>query len=460
MTLDRSDSGELERAVESTADLVDFFRNGEKPRAAWRLGMEHENLALFEKSFEPVPYEGERGIEVLLERYGQDGGWKSVIEGGHLIALDRDGQSITLEPGGQLELSGRPWVSALAAAQEFRDHLAALARVSEPFGIAWLALGMQPLHGTSRAPRIPKERYHIMREYLPAHGSMALDMMHVTASVQVSFDFSDEEDMTSKLRTSLACGPIVSAIYANSSLADGKPTGYVSKRMVVWRNMDPARCGPLPFVFAPGFGYARYAEWALDVPMFFVLRGERYLAMHGKTFRQFLSEGHDGEQATLADWNRHLTTVFPDVRMKRVIEVRGADSCPADLACSVPALWKGLLYDPQACEAAFSLVSGWSPDEQETAYAAVARRGLAAEANGRKVLDLARELLALAREGLARQTDLRGQGEPGAAGDERSLLEPVAAQLARGQSPGQVLLDEWEGAFGRAPDRLIQYARY
>lgn len=460
MTLDRSAGADLERPVESVADLIEFFRAGEKPRDSWRLGMEHENLPLFEGSLEPVPFEGERGIAALLDRYGRAGGWKPVVEGGHLIALDRDGESITLEPGGQLELSGRPWPSAIDAAREFREHLAALLRASEPFGIAWLALGIQPLHAVDRAPRIPKERYHIMRDYLPAHGSMALDMMHVTASVQVSFDFSDEADMISKLRTALGCGPVVSAIYANSSIAEGKPTGYVSKRMAIWRNTDPDRCGSLPFAFEPDFGYARYAEWALDVPMFFILRGERYLPMRGKTFRRFLLEGHEGERASLADWNRHLTTVFPDVRMKRVLEVRGADSCPAGLACSVPALWKGLLYDAQACEAAHSLVAGWSPIEREEAYHAVARRGLAAEAGGRKVLDLARELLALAHEGLSRERDAAARAGKAGGEDERSLLEPVAAQLALGHSPGQVLLDEWEGGLGRSPDRLIRYARY
>ncbi len=459
MTLDRSAGAELERPVESVRDLVDFFRAGEKPRAQWRLGMEHENLGLYEASFEPVPFDGERGIEAVLERYARQDGWKRVVESGRLIALDRDGKSITLEPGGQLELSGRPWATAVDAAREFREHLATLRRVSEPAGIAWLALGMQPLHDTARAPRIPKERYHIMREYLPAHGAMALDMMHVTASVQVSFDFSDEDDMRSKLRTALACGPIVSAIYANSSLVAGRPSGYVSKRMAVWRHTDPARCGPIPFVFEPDFGYARYAEWALDVPMFFILRGERYLPMRGVTFRSFLRDGHAGERATLADWNRHLTTVFPDVRMKRVIEVRGADSCAADLACSVPALWKGLLYDTAAREAAFALLGGWSAAEREQAYDAVSRRGLAAEAGGRKVVDLARELLDLARDGLAAAGSAAG-AEAGAADDERALLEPVAAQLALGRSPGQVLLDEWEGALGHAPDRLIRYARY
>lgn len=458
MTLDRSAAAELERPVESVRDLADFFRAGEKPRANWKLGMEHENLGLYERTLEPVPFDGTHGIEALLDRYGSAGGWKRVVESGRLVALDREGQSITLEPGGQLELSGRPWASALDAAREFRDHLAALTRASEPSGLAWLALGMHPLHDTPRAPRIPKGRYHIMREYLPAHGSMALDMMHVTASVQVSFDFSDEDDMRSKLRTALACGPIVSAIYANSSLVAGRPSGYVSKRMIVWRNTDPSRCGPIPFVFDADFGYARYAEWALDVPMFFVLRGERYLPMHGISFRSFLRDGHAGERATLADWNRHLTTVFPDVRMKRVIEVRGADSCPADLVCSVPALWKGLLYADEIRQAALALLGGWSAGEREQAYLAVARQGLAAEAGGRKVLDLARELLALSREGLA--AEARSDAGASEAGDERALLDPVADQLALGRSPGRVLLDEWEGALNRAPDRLIRYARY
>lgn len=462
MTLDRSAAAELERPVESVRDLVDFFRAGEKPRANWQLGMEHENLGLYEASATPVPFDGEHGIEALLGRYAIDGGWKRVVEAGRVIALDRDGKSITLEPGGQLELSGRPWASALDAAREFREHLETLRRVSEPAGIAWLALGMQPLHDTARAPRIPKERYRIMREYLPAHGSMALDMMHVTASVQVSFDFSDEDDMRSKLRAALACGPIVSAIYANSSLVGGRSSGYVSKRMIVWRNTDPARCGPIPFVFEPDFGYARYAEWALDVPMFFILRGERYVPMRGITFRSYLRDGHAGERATLADWNRHLTTVFPDVRMKRVIEVRGADSCPAELTCSVPALWKGLLYASAAREAVLALLGGWSAAEREQAYDAIARRGLAAEAAGRKVLDLARELLGLAHEGLAALAAAgAGAGsQTGGPADERSLLEPVAAQLARGQSPGQVLLEEWEGPIGHDPDRLIRYARY
>lgn len=451
MTLDRSAAGELERPIESFDDLVDFFRDGEKRREHWRLGLEHENLGVDDQTFGPVAFEGERGIEALLHALAGEGGWKPVTEAGRLVALDRDGESITLEPGGQLELSGRPHASAAVAAREFRDHLSTLLRVSRRFGVAWLGLGMQPLFATDAAPRVPKERYRIMRSYLPVHGSLALDMMHVTASVQVSFDFSDETDMVSKLRTALACAPIADAIYANSSLADGRPTGFVSKRMMIWRATDPARCGGIPFAFDASMGYARYAEWALDVPMFFVLRDGRYLPAGGKTFGRFLAEGHEGLRATLADWNRHLTTVFPDVRVKRVIEVRGADSGSADLVCSVPAFWKGILYDADAREAAFALTEGWSAEQREQAYLDVARFGLAAESGGRKVLDLARELLDVSRRGLV-----------GSAADpeEVVLLEPVANQLALGKSPGQALLEAWEGPFERSADRLIRATRY
>ncbi len=302
-----------------------------------------------------------------------------------------------------------------------------------------------------------------MRDYLPAHGSMALDMMHVTASVQVSFDFSDEEDMISKMRTALGCGPIVSRdLREFEPRRRADPPVTSRKRMV---DLEEHRSRPMwpafPSPSSPGIGYARYAEWAIDVPMFFILRGERYLPMRGKTFRRFLQEGHEGERASLADWNRHLTTVFPDVRMKRVIEVRGADSCPADLACSVPALWKGLLYDQEVRAAAHRAGGGLeSGGARRGLPDSVARRGLGAEAGGRKVVDLARELLDLAREGLSRESEAASRARKTSQGDERSLLEPVAAQLALGRSPGQVLLDEWEGALGRSPDRLIRYARY
>jgi glutamate--cysteine ligase len=454
VTLDRSARSELDRPIHGVPDLVTYFESGEKAASAWRLGVENEKLSLG-PTFRPVAYEGPSGIAAVLRALVSSSGWAAVEEDGKLIALEGGNASITLEPGGQLELSGAPLATAHDTAREFRTHLALVKRVSQPFGISWLALGAQPLHETTELPRMPKKRYEIMREYLPTRGSLALDMMHATASVQASFDYADEADMVSKMRTALGVTPIVGALYANSSLACGKASGFVSRRMNIWRNTDPDRCGGLPFVFEPDFGYARYAEWALDVPMFFIVRDGQYFPLRGVTFRSFLRDGYEGLRATLADFDRHLTTLFPDVRLKRLIEVRVVDAVPTDLLCSVPALWKGLLYDAQARQAAFDLVREWGPAEREQAFEAVSRRGLRARLNGRAIAELARELVSIASEGLRRigHRDTAGQ-------DEGMLLDALRAQLERGKSPGEILVERWEGEWERSPERLIENVRY
>lgn len=459
MTLDRA-KDELERPIQGPEDLVEYFRAGEKPRSAWRIGLEHEKLGLRAADASLLPYDGERGIEALLHVLGRSDRWKPVHEAGRLVALDLDGASVTLEPGGQLELSGRPARSAHDIAEELRRHLAAVRAASEPFDVAWLALGAHPFHPTEALPRMPKERYRIMRDYLPPRGSLALDMMHATASVQASFDYADEADMVAKIRMALAVQPYVSAIFANSSLYAGRPSGFVSRRMEIWRHTDPARCGGIPFAFDEGFGYARYAEWALDVPMFFVVREGRYTPLDGVTFRAFLRDGAGGHRATLADFDRHLTTLFPDVRLKRLLEMRGADAVSADLVCAVPALWKGLLYDDGARDAAWQLVRGASPAQREAACDAVARRGLGARAPGpggrdHAVLERAREIVGIATEGLRRL------GERDAAGrDESVLLDPVHALLEGGRSPGEIVLERWDGDWDRRAERLIASTRY
>lgn len=454
MSLDRSRSSELDAPVGSAADLAAFLRGGEKPREAWRVGTEHEKLGLHLDTLRPVAFEGERGIAALLERVADEDGWERVREGPHLVALAKGRASITLEPGGQLELSGEPLASLHETCREFRSHLELMKRLSEPMGIVWLALGAAPLHTLEEMPRIPKERYRIMRAYLPARGELALEMMHTTATVQANLDYSDEADMVGKLRTALSVTPIVSALFANSSLSDGKPNGFVSKRLHIWSHTDPDRTGLLPFAFEPDMGYARYVEWALDVPLFFVLRDGRYLPGRGKTFRRFLAEGHEGERATLADFERHLTTLFPEVRLKRVLELRGADAVPPELTCSLPAIWKGILYDEGAREAAAALVEGWGHAERRAALEAVARRGLAAEVAGRKILELAGELVEIAAGGLRRIA------REGGIRDERSFLDPLRRVVEEGRSPGQVILDCWEGEWRRSPRRLIEYARY
>lgn len=440
--------------IGSVADLVGHLASGEKPRERWRVGTEHEKIGLYQSDFRRVPFEGPNGIESLLESIAREAGWARLPEEGRLVALEKDGASITLEPGGQLELSGAPLASIHETCREFSAHLELVRRLSEPLGIVWLSLGMDPVHGLAEVPRMPKARYAIMRDYLPKRGELALEMMHLTATVQANFDYASEADMVAKLRMALGVTPIVSAIFANSSIYEGKVSGFVSRRLEIWRHTDPDRSGIPSFVFQEGFGYERWVEWALDVPMFFVVREGRYRPAGGISFRRFLERGFEGERATLGDFERHLTTLFPDVRLKRIIEVRGSDAVPPGLICALPALWKGLFYDADACAAAFELAARWSQEEREAAMESVSRAGLAAQVGGRPVLELARELVEIAGEGLRRIAEASRQP------DERRFLEPIRAQLALGKSPGEVVLERWEGEWNRSLQRLIEYARY
>jgi glutamate--cysteine ligase len=432
VTLDRRASEELERPIESIDDLVDYFRAGEKPRERFRVGIEHEKLALRAGTFEPVPYDGPAGIEAFLLRLGAQPGFEAIAEDGRVMGLD-----------------GPAGVSLREGVAEIEQHLAQLRRVADECGIVLLGLGAHPFHPTKELTQIPRERYRIMRRYLPGRGELALDMMHATASLQVSFDWSDEADMASMMRTALAVTPIVTACFANSSLMLGRPSGFVSRRAWIWRHTDPDRCGMLPFAFEPDFGYRRYAEWALDVPMFFVVRDGRYRAMDGVSFRSFWREGQDGVRATLADWDRHLTTLFPEVRMKRIMEMRCSDAVPLPLLGAVPALWKGVLYDGEARAEASALLPV-SPDVRDTVHLDVARRGLAAESPAGAVLELARALAGIAREGLRRQ----------GSDDEAVLLDPLDALLERGKSPGEEVVERWQGEWAGSPARLIEHARY
>ena len=442
-------------AVGTIEELVAYFRDGETPREHWRIGLEHEKIGVLSRGHERLSYEGERGISVVLARIAEADDWGPVYEGEKVIALQKSGASITLEPGGQIELSGEPLATVRQTCAEFTSHVDLVKRVSEDLGIAWLSLGADPFHEVGRIPFMPKARYEIMRSYLPTRGSMALHMMQATATVQANFDYPDEAGMAAMMRTAMGCSPVISAIFANSSISEGGENGFISRRMEIWRHTDPDRCGLLPFVFERDFGYREYAEWALDVPMFFLLRDHRYIPLKGTTFRDFMNHGYAEQRATLDDWELHLTTLFPDVRLKRFIEVRGADAVPSGLTCALPAIWKGIFYDERALEAAWGLVQSWSQAQREDALVDVARRGLGAVAAGRPVLDLARELTDISAEGLRRIAE-RGDTDR----DERSFLDPIREQLAIGKSPGQVVLDNWRGAWQGSLERLIEYARY
>jgi len=441
--------------VEAVETLVDTLRAGEKPPERWRVGTEHEKIGLYEGSHEPVPYAGERGVGALLERVADLDGWTPHAEAGHVVALEKDGASITLEPGGQMELSGAPLRTIHETCDEFHRHLDLMKRACEPLGIVWLGLGMNPVHPVDAIPIMPKARYRIMRDYLPTRGPLALEMMFATATVQANFDYASERDMVEKMRVALAVSPVVSALFANASLSEGKRNGFVSRRLHAWQHTDPDRTGMLPIAFEEGFGYRSYVEWALDVPMFFVVEGGRFEPAGGMTFRRFLESGFRGRRATLRDFDRHLTTLFPEVRLKQFLEVRGADAVPPGLTCSLPALWKGLLYDARSRAAVWERLRHHSQAAREAAREDVARRGLAARYGEEPVLELAREIAALAGDGLRR---IGHAGRRDA--DESGFLDPIHEQLEQERSPGQVVADHWEGAWGRSLDRLIEYARY
>ncbi|MAG33647.1 MAG: glutamate--cysteine ligase [Deltaproteobacteria bacterium] len=441
--------------AEAKSDLLAYFRAAETPREQWRVGTEHEKVGVYADTGDRVPYEGPYGIRALLEKIAVADSWDRVEEGGRTIALSHDGASVTLEPGGQIELSGAPLYATHETCAEFNTHVDLVKELSDEFGIAWLGLGIDPFHDVADIPTMPKARYEIMRRYLPTRGGLALDMMHATATVQANFDYSNEADMIAKMRTALVATPIVSALFANSSISNGKENGFVSKRQMIWRDTDPDRCGLIPFVFDPEFGYERYMEWALDVPMFFVIRGGTYHAGDGVTFRQFMEQGWHELRPTLGDWDTHLTTLFPDVRLKRIIEVRGADTVSRSLICALPALWKGILYDAGAREAVWEVLGGVSPSELDAGQLDVAKRGLRAEVADRKVLDLSRELVSISREGLGRIA-----AEVTSERNECGFLDPLFVQIEKGRSPGEEIAELWRGEWGCSRERLVEATRY
>ncbi|MHB8417841.1 MAG: glutamate--cysteine ligase [Myxococcales bacterium] len=435
--------------VDSVDQLVAFLREGEKPRERFRVGMEHEKIGLCGGTVAPIPYGGERGIGELLSRLRRFG-YELFLEQGRPIAALQGGLSITLEPGGQLELSGRPFGCSHDLARELRRHLALVRALGAELGHLWLGVGYRPFGTVDQAQWMPKGRYRRMREHLSRAGALGLDMMTMTATVQANFDFSDEADMARKVRVATRVSPIVTALFANSPLRDGRESGFLSFRTEVWRQTDPARCGLLQAALREDFGYRAYVEWALDVPMIFVRRGDEYRDPGGRTFRRFLSEGLGGERATLTDWEDHLTTLFPEIRLKRVIEVRGADAGTAEMCAALPSLWKGLLYDADALEAAGKLVRAGHA-ELVALSEDVSRRALAARLGDRPVLDLARELVDIAAGGLHHQ---QGCGR-----DEARFLEPLYQIVEDGRCPAEVALAKLHGELGGDPRKLLEHWR-
>ncbi|HUL05621.1 MAG TPA: glutamate--cysteine ligase [Candidatus Acidoferrum sp.] len=427
--------------------LVDYLAAGSKPRAKWRIGTEHEKFAFNRKDFRTLPYDGPAGIRAVLEGMMRFG-WVPVLENGNPIALSKGACNITLEPGGQFELSGAPVETLHQTCSEVNDHLDQVKQVDAELGTGMLGMGFNPKWARADQPWMPKGRYQIMRDYMPKKGKLGIDMMIRTCTVQVNLDFADEADMVKKMRVGIALQPVATALFADSPFTEGKPNGFMSYRSHIWTDTDPDRCGMLPFVFDPGYGFERYVDWMLDVPMYFVYRDGKYVDCSGQSFRDFLRgklPALPGEIPGMGDWTDHLTTAFPEVRLKRFLEMRGADSGPWQRLCALPALWVGLLYDAQALDAAWDLCKDWTIAEREQLRADVPRAALRAQVRKRNVQDLAKDVLAIARAGLKRRAILDAKGR-----DESRFLDILQGIADSGRCPAEDKLalfhGRWEGS--------------
>ena len=450
-------SGPEGPVIESRDELVAFIEQGSKPKSDWCVGTEHEKFGFYRQSHAPVPYEGERGIGALLGAHHKRFGWEPLLENGNVIALSCEdcpkGGAISLEPGGQLELSGAPLKTLHETEEELRQHLVQVGEVAGELGVGFLGLGFSPKWTLAETPVMPKERYRIMMRYMPKRGKRGLDMMFRTATVQANLDFGDEADMVRKMRVGLALQPVATALFANAPFTEGKPNGFQSYRAEIWRDTDPDRTGLLPFAFEAGMGFERYVDYALDVPMYFVYRDGRYVDVAGASFRDFLAgklAALPGARPTLDDWVDHLTTLFPDVRLKRFLEMRGADAGSFRHILALPALWVGLLYDELALDAASVLIADWTKEERQRLRDTVPRLGLKTPFRGRDLREVGREMVGLAEGGLKRRARLDRNGE-----DERKALAPLIEAIEDGRSPADRLLSEYHGPWHGDIDRLF-----
>ncbi|WP_264211034.1 glutamate--cysteine ligase [Leisingera thetidis] len=450
MSIPQSGGGPIERHEQ----LAEYLADGCKPKHAWRIGTEHEKFGYCKDTLKPLPYAGARSIQAVLEGLRDGHGWAPLTEGGNLIGLTKDGANISLEPGGQLELSGAPLETIHETCDEVNAHLRDVKDIADRIGVGFIGLGAAPVWRHEDMPLMPKGRYKLMDGYMQDVGTMGTTMMRRTCTVQVNLDFESEADMVQKLRVALALQPVATALFANSPFLDGKPNGHKSWRARVWRSLDADRTGMLPFVFEEGFGFEAWVQYALDVPMYFVYRNGEYINALGMSFRDFLKgelPALPGEIPTLSDWADHLTTIFPEARVKKFIEMRGADGGPWRRLCALPAFWVGLTYDQSALDAAWDLVKGWDAETREGLRVAASEQGLQAKVNGIGMHELAREVVAISESGL------KARHKPGAGGlvpDETHFLNALKDSLESGKVPADELLERYSGAWGEDLSRI------
>jgi glutamate--cysteine ligase len=439
--------------IEDMSQLAQYLEDGCKPETDWRIGTEHEKFGYCKDTLKPLPYEGDRSIKTMLEGLRDTFNWAPVLEQGNIIGLEKDGANVSLEPGGQLELSGAPLETIHETCDEVNVHLREVQEVADRIGVGFIGLGAAPEWSHDQMDMMPKGRYRLMTDYMGRVGTHGTQMMYRTCTVQVNLDFGSEADMVKKMRVALALQPVATALFANSPFFDGKPNGHKSWRSRIWRDLDGDRTGTLPFFFEDGMGFQRYVDYALDVPMYFVYRDGKYIDALGQSFRDFLKGKLPallGETPTMSDWADHLTTCFPEARIKQFMEMRGADGGPWRRICALPAFWVGLMYDASALDAAWDICKGWDLETREQMRVDASVHGLQAETNGIKMTDLASQVLKLSQAGLA------ARGRAGAGGmiqDETHFLNALQESVDTGKTPADELLDmyngDWDGDLKR-----------
>lgn len=437
--------------------LISYFVQGCKPKDQWRIGTEHEKFVFYTDSLKPVPYETKKGIGAFLKQMTQFG-WDTISEEGNIIALTKqDGSSVTLEPGGQFELSGAPLKTIHETCKEVHQHLDQVKTVGSALGISMIGMGFSPKWSRDDFHWMPKPRYRIMKKYMPTKGNLGLDMMLRSCTIQANLDFSSEEDMIKKFRVSLALQPLVTALFANSPFSEGKPNGYVSYRSAIWEDTDPDRCGLLDFVFKEDFSFEKYVDYALDVPMYFVKRNNQYIDAAGLSFRDFMKQKLDilpGETPLLSDWEDHLTTLFPEVRMKKFLEMRGADGGPWRRICALPALWAGLLYDETALEACHDMIKGWTIEEMQYLRHTAPKEGFQTKFRKTNIIELCQTMISIADEGLKNRACYDDFGE-----DERHFLNALKILLEEERTPAERKIEIYNKA-GQNIDELYRKCAY
>ncbi|MEO0329426.1 MAG: glutamate--cysteine ligase [Pseudomonadota bacterium] len=434
------------RPIEENSQMLEWLTKGCKPKSEWRIGTEHEKFGFCLQTHQPVPYEGDRGIGAILKALKAESDWEAIEDDGKIIGLFNpvEGGAISLEPGGQFELSGAPLETLHQTCRESNQHLDQVKKIAADMGIGFLGIGASPLWTFDETPMMPKSRYKIMKQYMPKVGSQGHDMMFRTTTIQVNLDFSDEIDMVRKLQVSLKLQSMASALFASSPFTEGKPNGMLSWRSDIWRDVDNQRGGYHRFMLDKDFGFEKYVEWALDIPMYFIIRDGEYRDCTDITFRQFLNGALKGEiedwRANVGDWGNHLSTLFPDVRLKRFLEMRGADGGPWQRICALPAFWVGLLYSDTALSAAEEVTANWDAEMVSDLRDQVPKSGLKAEIDGKPLIEFAKEILQISHNGLKERGNLNSDGI-----DETAFLVPLEDTVAQHKTPAEIMLMKYNG---------------